>query len=287
VALPDVSVVVPVRDGADSIGALLASLGHQTLARERFEVVVVDNASRDATPEIARASGATVVYEPVPNRSLARNAGAAAGRAALIAFIDGDCVARPDWLEALLACVPRKPLLAGEVLTSTSPEPNAVERFEKLWRFGQKAWVEQGWAATANLLVSREAFEAVDGLDPSWLDGGEDVDFCIRARAAGFELGYCANAIVEHYAESRLGPMLRRSFRHGYAVNQAWYRFGGGYRAWRHPGGILSAGRAFRRLGLDGDGLAGRDGRRVGAVARASYTARFAGSIWSELRRAR
>lgn len=280
--------MIPVRDGEDSIGPLLASLAGQTLGSDRFEVVVVDNASRDRTAAIAREHGATVAFEPVPNRSLARNAGAAAARADLIAFVDGDCIARPEWLEALLGCSSKAALVAGEVVTFTRERPNAIERFEKLWRFGQEAWVrEQGWAATANLLVRRDAFEAVGGLDPSWLDGGEDVDFCLRARAAGFELDYCGEAIVEHYAESEMRPLLRRSFRHGYAVNQAWHRFGGGYRAWRHPGGVLTAGRAFRRLGLDEAELGGDDGRAVGRIARASYAARVAGSVWAELRRAR
>ncbi|HEX8742414.1 MAG TPA: glycosyltransferase [Thermoleophilaceae bacterium] len=285
---PEVSVVIPVRDGADSIGALLCSLERQTLARERFEVVVVDNASRDATADIARGRGATVVHEPVPNRSRARNAGVAATAADLIAFTDADCFAHERWLEELLACAGRAPLVAGEVVTSTSDPPNAIERFELLSRFGQGAWVEQqGWAATANLLVRREAFNAVGGLDPSWRHIGEDVDFCLRARDAGFGLAFCPDAVVEHHAERRLRPMLSRSYRHGYSVNQAWHRFGGGYRAWRHPGGVLSGPRAFRRLGLDTAALRGPDGRRLAALARASYGARIVGSVWAELRRAR
>jgi hypothetical protein len=68
---PEISVVVPARNGARSLPALLDSLARQTLSRERFEVVVVDNASSDRTAEIARAAGAVVVSEPLPNRSRA------------------------------------------------------------------------------------------------------------------------------------------------------------------------------------------------------------------------
>lgn len=284
----DVSVVIPVRDGAESIGPLLESLERQTLDRERFEIVVVDNASRDATARIAAEGGARVVHEPVPNRSRARNAGVAAARADLIAFTDADCRADERWLEELLRCASLAPLVAGEVVTSTGEPPNAVERFERLWRFGQGAWVkQQGWAATANLLVTREAFDAVGGLDPAWHHIGEDADFCLRAGAAGYGLDFCAAAVIEHRAESRLVPMLRRSYRHGYSVNQAWYRLGVGYRAWRHPGGLLTGRRAFRRLGLDESLLSGNDGRSVATLARASYAARMVGSAWAELKRAR
>ncbi|HEV3000586.1 MAG TPA: glycosyltransferase family A protein, partial [Solirubrobacteraceae bacterium] len=101
---PEITVVVPVRDGAASLPPLLASLAGQTLARERFEVIVVDNGSRDATAAVAREGGARVVTEPVANRARARNAGIAAARAPLVAFTDADCVAAPGWLEALLAC---------------------------------------------------------------------------------------------------------------------------------------------------------------------------------------
>jgi glycosyltransferase involved in cell wall biosynthesis len=285
---PDVSVVIPVRDGAGSLGPLLDSLERQTLGRERFEVVVVDNASRDATARIARERGACVIHEPIPNRSRARNAGVAAATAGLIAFTDADCRADERWLEELLRCAPLAPLVAGEVVTSTGDPPNAVERFERLWRFGQGAWVkQQGWAATANLLVTREAFEAVGGLDTAWRHIGEDADFCLRCTAAGYALDFCAEAMIEHHAEDRVVPMLRRSYRHGYSVNQAWYRLGVGYRAWRHPGGLLSGRRAFRRLGLDASPLGGEDARAMAALARASYAARMVGSAVAELQRAR
>jgi GT2 family glycosyltransferase len=284
----DVSVVIPVRNGADSIVPLLDSLSGQTLAADRFEVIVVDNDSSDGTAAVARACGATVVDEPIANRSRARNAGAAAASADLIAFTDADCVADRRWLEALLASADTAPLVAGEVVVSTSEPPNRIERFESLWRFGQESWVrEQGWAATANLLVGKEAFEAIGGFDPTWRHIGEDVDFCLRAARAGFELGWCGDAVVSHFAESRLKPMLKRSFLHGYSVNQAYYRLGRGFRAWRHPRGALSARAALDRTGIAPSRIGRSERRAIEALARASYAARIAGSAWAELRHAR
>ena len=283
----DLSVIVPVRDGAKSLGPLLRSLEAQTLARDRFEVIVVDNDSSDGTADVGLAHGATVVHEPVANRSRARNRGASAAQTSLYAFTDADCLARPDWLEQLLRCAGRAPLVAGEVELRVSEDPNRVERFEKLWRFGQRAWVEQGWAATANLLVHAEAFDAVGGFDPSWRHIGEDADFCFRARDAGFELGYCPQAVVEHLGERRLRPFLRRSFLHGYSVNQAYYRLGAGYRAWRAPGRALAGDRALRDIGHSPDQFSRGEWRRMALMARASYAARVAGSVWAEVRRAR
>jgi GT2 family glycosyltransferase len=284
---PEISVIVPVRDGAESLPALLHSLAVQTLPRERFEVIIVDNASSDRTAHLAESRGARVVHEPVPNRSRARNRGAGAASSRLYAFTDGDCVADPRWVEALLAGAHRAPLVAGDVKLRVGERPNAVERFEALWRFGQEAWVKQGWAATANLLVHAHAFEALGGFDPTWRHIGEDVDFCFRARDAGYALAYCPDAVIEHDGERELGPLLRRCFRHGYSVNQAFYRLGAGYRAWRDPLPALVGDRALRQIGHTPGTHEPAEWRRMAWLARLSYGARVAGSVWAELCHAR
>lgn len=282
------SVIVPVRNGADSLPALLESLAAQTLARERFEVIVVDNDSSDCTAEIALAHGTKVVSEPIANRSRARNRGVAAASARLYAFTDADCVADPAWLERLLGSASLAPLVAGEVKLSVSDEPNAIERFEALWRFGQGSWVaQQGWAATANLLVHADAFKAVGGFDPAWRHIGEDADFCVRAARSGYELAFCPEAVVQHDGERELRPMLRRFFLHGYSVNQAYYRLGAGYRAWRDPLPGLVGDRALRQIGHTPNGFDSLEWQRMARLARLGYLARIAGSMWAEIVRAR
>jgi GT2 family glycosyltransferase len=179
------------------------------------------------------------------------------------------------------------PLVAGDVRVRARESPNAIERYEAMWRFGQESWVKQGWAATANLLVHADAFEAAGGFDPSWRHIGEDVDFCFRAREAGYGLGYCPRAVVDHDAERELRPLLERCFRHGYSVNQAYYRLGAGYRAWRHPRPALFGDAALRQNGHAPGGSDPREWRRMARLARLGYSARIAGSIWAELRRAR
>jgi GT2 family glycosyltransferase len=277
-----------VRDGAESLPALLDSLASQDLGREAYEVVVVDNASRDATAEVAAARGARVVSEPRPNRSLARNAGARAAQSDLFAFTDADCVADSGWLAALLACHARdgSPLIAGNIQIVTKDAPNQVERFERCWRFAQEAGVRQGWAATANLLVARHAFQAVGGLDANYRHIGEDVDFCLRAGRAGFPLAYCDSALILHDAECELGPLLRRSFFHGYSAAQVRRRLGIGHVAWRDPK-FLSPRRALRFFSVDVSELSARERRVQAALATTTYASRVAGSIWASLLRAR
>jgi glycosyltransferase involved in cell wall biosynthesis len=281
---PEISVVIPVRDGARTLPALFAALEAQTLARERFEVVVVDNGSRDATAAIARDRRAVVTDEAQPNRARARNRGVEVALAPRIAFTDADCAPAPGWLAALSECLAGAPLVAGAVELVTGEPPNRWEELERLWRFRQRDAVAQGWAATANLGVRRDAFIAAAGFDPAYRHIGEDVDFCLRARAAGFTLAWCPGAVVRHDAEATAVAVLRRGVIHGYSSNQHAQRWDGayGWRHWRHPRPAVAGDWALRRFG---DVAAER--RELLGPARAEYAARVLGSAWAELRRAR
>ncbi len=284
----EISVIVPARNAAGTLPALLRGLAAQTLPRERFEVIVVENGSSDGTAQVAAAGGARVVQEHIANRARARNRGAQQALGRHYAFTDADCIPQPGWLEALSSCAHQAPLMAGEVRTRVSPRPNKIERFESLWRFGQEAWVaSQGWAATANLLVQADAFRAIGGFDPSWRRIGEDVDFCFRARDGGYGLAFCRGAVVEHRVERAVAPVLRRAFAQGYSINQAYYRWGKGYRAWRDPRPALGGDEALRRFGLTPERCEPGEWRHMARLARVEYAGRIVGSAWAEMVRAR
>jgi GT2 family glycosyltransferase len=278
-----VSVITPVRDGERALPALLDALAAQTLPAHTFEVVVIDNASRDRTAGVARDRGAIVVAEPVPGRARARNRGVAAASAPLLAFTDADCRPRPDWLEQLVAALGSSSLVGGRVVLTTGAEPSSVEQLDALWRFRQDDGAAQGWAATANLGMHRGAFEAIGGFDASFRHIGEDVDLCLRARAAGHRLAWCPQAIVEHPAETSLRPVLRRAFEQAYSLEDLRRRheFDSG-EEWRHPLPLVRGDYAIERFGADRERVPAR--RRLLALARLEYAGRMAGSAWAALR---
>lgn len=100
------SFIVPAYNEEVMLGGTLRVLA--TSARglgEPFELIVVDDASTDATPEIARAHGATVVRVDRHQIAAVRNAGARAARGDLLVFVDADTLVPPATLERMLAAV--------------------------------------------------------------------------------------------------------------------------------------------------------------------------------------
>jgi len=203
--VPEVSVIVPARNASATLGATLAALAAQDFAGE-YEVVVVDNASHDPTPEIAeRAPGVRLLRNA---RDLgaagSRDRGARESASAVLAFTDADCEPAPDWLTRGVAALAHADLVQGAV----RPTPGVVVG---PWDRTVTVADETGLFETANLLIRREAYERAGGF-PSFLDGtgpglrpkvgeapfGEDTLFGWRARAAGARIAFAPDALVHH-----------------------------------------------------------------------------------------
>jgi hypothetical protein len=132
-APPAVSVVVPVRNGAATLPALLDALAAQDLDLP-WELLVVDNGSRDDTPELVRRHpvGARLLHESQVGSYAARNAGIAEAAAPVLAFTDADCVPEPGWLSAGLAALDGCDLVGGDIVPIASARPTLWERYDRL-----------------------------------------------------------------------------------------------------------------------------------------------------------
>ena len=97
------SIIIPVHNGASTLGRCLDALAAQIGVSVEREVIVVDDASTDGTAEVAQAHGVRVVTLPAQQGpAAARNAGAAAARGEVLLFIDADCEAVDDWCQQML-----------------------------------------------------------------------------------------------------------------------------------------------------------------------------------------
>lgn len=197
-----VSVIVPHYNQLEALKLCLASLVRQSLARERFEILVVDNNSPCGLEAVRGvvADRARLLSEVEKGAGPARNRGAAAASGDVFAFIDADCVASPQWLEEGLHGLASYDIVGGRVDVSVNDE-NAMtgaEAFERVFAFDFRSYIEsKGFTGSGNLFCRRAVFERVGGFRPAV---SEDRDWCFRATALGYSLGYHEGAAIAHPA---------------------------------------------------------------------------------------
>lgn len=202
------TVVIPHYQDHARLARCLGALTPQLV--EGVDVLVVDNDS----PEPPRCDhpGVRVVTEPRKGAANARNRGMAETTAERIFFLDCDCVPAADWLATALRVAPRADLVGGtvNVFDETPPPRSGAEVFETVFAFDNRGYVEEkGFSVTANLLVTRAAFEATGG----FVDGtSEDLDWCRRATAKGFRLVHEQSLRVAHPTRADW-PALRKKWR--------------------------------------------------------------------------
>jgi GT2 family glycosyltransferase len=198
---PLISVIIPHYNDLDHLTGCLDSLRRQTLPRESFEVIVADNNSLGGVAAVERiASDIVIVPAPEQGAGPARNSGAAVASGAILAFIDSDCIADRDWLREGVAALERFDYVGGRVITTTC-EPRDItpcEAYEAVFAFDFKKYIEKdGFSGSGNLFAPKAVFERVGGFRAGV---SEDIDWCQRANAMGFRLGYAERAIVNHAA---------------------------------------------------------------------------------------
>lgn len=200
---PLVSVIVPVWNEVRRIGPCLEALLTQSLPREDYEIVVIDNGSTDGTQEKVRQhAGVGLIEERRPGSYAARNRGLAATRGAYVAFTDGDCIPDRRWLEEALIAArsdSRVGVVGGRIklFDEGADGSPACITYEELFAFDQAANIRIGGCVTANWLSPRSAVEAAGGFDGERKSGG---DFALARAigAAGYRCVYAPEAVVWH-----------------------------------------------------------------------------------------
>jgi glycosyltransferase involved in cell wall biosynthesis len=214
---PFVSVVVPVFNGEATIETCLRSLLAQDY--ESFEVIVVDNESTDGTAAVLEgfADRATVLREARRGAAAARNRGIREARGDVVAFTDGDCVADPGWLRAVVAPLENEEVgIAGGRVLAARP-CNRVEKFGEVIHDQEMAIcvykppyvVSSNWASRRSVLQDAGLF------DDEFLRS-QDVELAYRIVQLGYRLVYAPEAVVYHRNQRTLAGLFREGFTHGF-----------------------------------------------------------------------
>lgn len=214
------SVIIPARNEEKHIGRCLDSLCRLRFDLSCIEVIVADNGSADRTVEIAQAYSdrldITVLQIPAVAVGRVRNDAAQAARGSFLAFVDADCEVEENWLRDATDLLDSGAGVIGAPykLPSRAAWPARVwaDRFDRA-KSGNVSFVPAG-----NLLIRANAFWKIGGFNEI-IRSNEDVEFCCRARALGFEaIADSRLSVVHHGAERNLSHFVRRQFWHGSGV---------------------------------------------------------------------
>jgi glycosyltransferase involved in cell wall biosynthesis len=216
---PAVSVILPVLDDPQRLRLCLQALERQTLPRELFETIVVDNGPSDTVRGVVE-EHAHCRYAVEPRRSsyAARNRGIDLARGTILAFTDADCLPAPDWIAegvAALRADPAPGLVAGrvDVFPLRAGQPTAVELFEMLTAFPQREFVARWqFGATANVFTSRKVMEQAGTFNPQLQSGG-DMEWGRRVHAAGWPVVYADDVRVAHPARRTFAELRSKEER--------------------------------------------------------------------------
>jgi GT2 family glycosyltransferase len=215
------SVVVPVRNGAQTISAQMEALLAQSPGDD-WELIVVDNASTDGTAELVDglASGdpRVVFVSATKGRGAgyARNVGVDLARASSIAFCDADDVVGCDWVEAMAHALSEHAFVTGPIDVDVLNDDETIAARGR-WLARNELALFGGsipFASSCNMGVRREAIQAVGGFDERFLTG-QDIELSLRLCAAGYSLQWSPDAKIHYRYRPTSAGLARQAWRYG------------------------------------------------------------------------
>ena len=233
---PGVSIIIPSYNRAYQLGRCLRSLFDLNYPAGSLEIIVVDDGSDDETrimlqqfvqESVAQGNVAIHVIRHAHQQGVARsrNDGAEAAHYDLLAYIDSDCVASPNWLAELVPAFQDAHIGAVGGIIRAYERSSMLGRYEDvrsslfMGNYPQQVRSEGplSYLPTANFLVRRSILQPLGGFAP--LTFGEDVDFCRRLLSTGFGMLYLPQGTVYHNYRTSLWPFM--SIHASYASSEA------------------------------------------------------------------
>lgn len=235
---PLVTIIIINYNSGDRLAKCLAHLARQTFTN--FEVIVLDNASKDASMNAATswdAHACTLIHsETNLGFAAGNNCAAKTARGDWLAFLNPDAYAAPDWLEMLIEAT--RTYGWADAFGSTQIDalkPDQLDGVGDVYHaFGVPYRGGFGHPSTdippdgecfspcaAAMLIKRDVFETLHGFDERYFCYGEDVDLGFRLRLSGGRCVQIANAIVHHEGSAISGRYSDFTVYHGNR-NRVW-----------------------------------------------------------------
>ncbi|HLG31359.1 MAG TPA: glycosyltransferase [Candidatus Brocadiales bacterium] len=211
-----VSIIIPVYNGEKTLARCLTSLQSQTISRDKYEIIVVDDGSKDGTRKVAEGFAVTVISQKNQGPAAARNLGVKMSKGDIVLFIDADCAAAPNWIEEMTKPF-SNPDIVGVKGTYKTTQQDLLARFvqleyeEKYERMKRFPYID--FIDTYSAGFRKDIFQKYGGFNTSFPTATvEDQEFSFRLAKDGHKMVFQPDAFVYHTHQSTLKGYMRRKF---------------------------------------------------------------------------
>jgi cellulose synthase/poly-beta-1,6-N-acetylglucosamine synthase-like glycosyltransferase len=221
---PGVSVVVPTYNAEATIGPLLDSLTH--LDYPDYEVIIVNDGSRDQTREIVKRYPVRLIDQPNRGASAARDAGLRASSREIVAYVDSDVTVTRDWLRKIVQAFsdPTVGAATGQTVFLRDEKATSWLRSLDIERRNAGRRTFTRLANGPNSAFRRSLLLEVGGFDPSWYHA-EDTEVSYRIWQRGSRIRYVPEAVVHHVPEGNWRTFFRKRYRDAKAFTRMLRRY--------------------------------------------------------------
>lgn len=223
-----ISVIIPVHNGAKTLGQCLNSVLNQ--AYKNCEIIVVDNNSTDGSKEIIfdykkKNNLIKYLYSPRRSRGAARNAGIRGASGSILVMTDCDCVVPPDWIEFII-----KPIIHEREIIVMGWEDDLIKNYwTRNIQRENKNHIEKHREGkyikcldTKNFAIRAKVAKKI--MFSETLEALEDFDFALRARSHG-KIRFLPDVRVGHYHKSTFFSWLKIAFLRGYWTKKVYLKY--------------------------------------------------------------
>ncbi|MEM2181032.1 MAG: glycosyltransferase family 2 protein [Nitrososphaeria archaeon] len=228
--IPKVSIIILNWNGRKYIRECLTSLLNTIYPKDKLEIIVVDNASTDGSDKIvAQEFPEIILIKNQKNLGFCEgnNIGISCSTGDVIVLLNNDCFVDPNWLIEVINAMnaPNVGIVGCKLVNPHSTiiqSCGAREIFLGYWEhiaagldikeFKCRGLFEVDYVSGAAIAMKRQVLEKIGLLDPIFWAYVEDVDFCYRAKKAGFKIFVAPRAIVYHYGSMSWKKMTIKQF---------------------------------------------------------------------------
>jgi len=217
--MPFISVIVCSYNGSATITDTMRGL--TKLKYPRFEVIVVNDGSKDNLAQIVSEYPVQLITTPNRGLSSARNTGMYNANGEILAYIDDDAYPDDHWLHYLAYAYMNSPHAAIGGPNIVPPEDGPIATCVANAPGGPVHVLETDEIAEhvpgCNLSVRKDVLMKIGGFDPIYRTAGDDVDLCWRIQEAGYTIGFHPSALVWHHRRNSLKAYWKQQQGYGKA----------------------------------------------------------------------